>query len=238
MTTPRQHLADIFVELAGGNSAMPIEPAALLTALAAHSRELAGARACGVLFASAGTGSGEVYASEDGARELVLDAHHRGQGPGPHCRATGIPLPRTDLKGSAARHRWPHYVTRALALGYTEVAARPLRGRDQVIGALVLFGSEEAPITDEALALGQSLADIVTIALLRELELDRSRTLTGQLEHALTSRVGIEQAKGVLAAQRSLSLDEAFAMLRGHARARQRKLTEVARDVVEGRLVL
>ncbi|WJV47479.1 GAF and ANTAR domain-containing protein [Streptomyces flavofungini] len=237
MTTPQQHLADIFVELAGGNSDVLLDPPALLTALAAHSREIVGARACGVLLA-AGTGSGEVYASQDEARELVLDAHHRDQGPGPHCWATGAPVPRTDLRGSVVRHRWPHYVPRALALGYTEVAARPLRGRDQVIGALVLFGSEDAPLTDEALMLGQSLADIVAIVLLRDLELSRSRTLAGQLEHALTSRLIIEQAKGVLAAQRSLTMDEAFGILRGHARGRQRKLAAVAREVVEGRLVL
>ncbi|MFD0412910.1 ANTAR domain-containing protein [Streptomyces sp. NPDC127108] len=238
MTTPRQHLADIFVELAGGTPDMPLDPAVLLAALAAHSSELVGARACGVLCDLPGAESGEVYASEAGAKELLLDAHKRGQGPGPHCRETGKPVPRTDLRSPIARHRWPHYVPRALALGYTEVAARPLRGREQAIGALVLFGSEEAPLTDEALVFGQSLADIVAIALLRELELSRSRTLADQLEHALTSRLIIEQAKGVLAAQQSLAMDESFAILRGHARARQRKLTEVAREVVEGRLVL
>ncbi|ARX84925.1 GAF and ANTAR domain-containing protein [Streptomyces alboflavus] len=238
MTTPRQHLADVFVELAGGNPDLPLDPPALLAALADHSKELVGARACGVLAVLRGAESGEVYASEDGARDLILDAYHRGQGPGPRCRATGKPEPRTDLRTQIMRHRWSHYVPRALALGYTEVAARPLRGQEQVIGALVLFGSDEAPLTEEALAFGQSLADIAAIALLRSQELNRSRTLAGQLEHALSSRLIIEQAKGVLAAQRSLTMDDAFAILRGHARARQQKLTEVAREVTEGRLML
>ncbi|MER5300997.1 GAF and ANTAR domain-containing protein [Streptomyces lasiicapitis] len=238
MTTPRQRLASIFVELSGGNSGSPLDHPVLLTALAVRSRELVGARACSVLLAPAGSESGEVYASEPGARDLVLEAFNRGEGPGPYCRKTGNPVPRTDLRGRVACQRWPHYVSRALALGYTEVAARPLRGREEVIGALVLFGSGEAPLTEEALVFGQSLADIVAIALLRDRELDRSRVLAGQLEHALTSRLTIEQAKGVLAAQRSLSMDEAFAILRGHARARQRKLLEVAREVVEGRLIL
>ncbi|MFD9860269.1 ANTAR domain-containing protein [Streptomyces alboflavus] len=238
MTTPRQHLADIFVELAGGNPDLPLDPPVLLAALAAHSRDLVGAHACGVLVDLPGTGGGEVYASEAAAKDLILDAEQRSQGPGPYCRATGNPVPRTDLRRAVARQRWPHYVPRALALGYTEVAARPLRGREEPIGALVLFGGEKAPLTDEALEFGQSLADIVAIALTRDLELSRSRTLAGQLDHALTSRLVIEQAKGVLAAQRSLSMDEAFGILRGHARARQRKLTGVAQEVVEGRLTL
>lgn len=42
----------------------------------------------------------------------------------------------------------------------------------------------------------------------------------------------------MLAAQRSLTMNDAFAILRGHARARQQKLTEVAREVTEGRLML
>lgn len=238
MTTPRQRLASIFVELAGGSPDAPLDHRVLLTALAVRSRELVGARACSVLLAPAGAESGEVYASEAGAGELLHDAFDRGDGPGPYCRKTGNPVPRTDLRGRVARQRWPHYVPRALDLGYTEVAARPLRGREEAIGALVLFGSGDAPLTEEALVFGQSLADIVAIALLRDRELHRSRVLAGQLEHALTSRLTIEQAKGVLAAQRSLSMDGAFAILRGHARARQRKLLEVARDVVEGRLVL
>ncbi|EPH42778.1 GAF and ANTAR domain-containing protein [Streptomyces aurantiacus] len=238
MTTPRQQLAEIFVELAGGNPDAPLDAPVLLSALAVRSRELVGARACGVLVALAGADSGEAYASDAGARDLVLDAHHRGSGPGPYCRLTGQPMPRTDLRSPVARQRWPHYVPRALDLGYTEVAARPLRGREQTVGALVLFGGEDQQLTEEALEFGQSLADIAAIALLRDRELHRSRTLAGQLEHALTSRLTIEQAKGVLAAQRSLSLDDAFAILRGHARARQRKLTVVAREVVEGRLRL
>ncbi|GHC75842.1 GAF and ANTAR domain-containing protein [Streptomyces flavofungini] len=239
MTTPRQHLADIFVELSGGSPESPLDSPGLLAALAVRSRELLGVRACSVL-AGAGdsTDAAEVYASEEPARELVLDAHLRQQGPGPQCWDTGRPLPRTDLTGLMARQRWPYYAPRALALGHTHVAARPLRGRDRTVGALVLFGSDQEPVTDEGLRLGQSLADIVAIAVLRERELHRSHTRTDQLEHALTSRLAIEQAKGILAARKSLSMDESFAILRGHARSHQRKLAEVAREVVEGRLAL
>ncbi|MCI3931835.1 GAF and ANTAR domain-containing protein [Streptomyces sp. AN091965] len=236
MTMSQQRLAEAFVELAGGAPGDPVDPSALLAALAARGSELLGARACAVLGEPSESGEAQVYASETAARDLALGVHQEDEGPGAYCRETGRPVPRTDLENPVVRLRWPHYVPRALALGYTHVAARPLRGRERTVGALVLLGSPEEPVTDEGLAIGQSLADIVATALLREDELRRSHTLAGQLQHALTSRLVIEQAKGILAASRALTMDEAFALLRGYARSHQRKLAGVARDVVEGRL--
>ncbi|MET7575584.1 ANTAR domain-containing protein [Streptomyces sp. NPDC005492] len=83
-------------------------------------------------------------------------------------------------------------------------------------------------------SLGRSLADFTAVILERSREADRSRTLTAQLEHALTSRVVIEQAKGVLATRRAMTPDEAFDRLRKHARSRQRPLRDVAGEVVAG----
>jgi hypothetical protein len=65
-----------------------------------------------------------------------------------------------------------------------------------------------------------------------EFLLERSR----QLETALTSRIVIEQAKGVLAERLSMQVDAAFAVLRREARNSQRKIHEVAADVVSGQL--
>jgi AmiR/NasT family two-component response regulator len=55
-----------------------------------------------------------------------------------------------------------------------------------------------------------------------------------QLQHALNSRVVIEQAKGVLAERKSVSMDAAFDSLRHHARSHNLKLTDVALAVVRG----
>jgi hypothetical protein len=53
-----------------------------------------------------------------------------------------------------------------------------------------------------------------------------------QLEHALASRVRVEQAIGVLAERHRLRPREAFDLLRGAARSRGRRVTEMAQDVV------
>ena len=46
----------------------------------------------------------------------------------------------------------------------------------------------------------------------------------------------IEQAKGVLAERAQIGVDAAFARLRTHARDHNRRLSEVARELIDGRL--
>jgi AmiR/NasT family two-component response regulator len=58
------------------------------------------------------------------------------------------------------------------------------------------------------------------------------------LQHALDSRVAIEQAKGMLAERTKLDMDQAFRMLRTFARDSRRHLTAVAEAVVAGTLSL
>ncbi|WP_157376412.1 ANTAR domain-containing protein [Amycolatopsis azurea] len=66
--------------------------------------------------------------------------------------------------------------------------------------------------------------------------LRESRILSTQLQHALTSRIHIEQAKGFLVHQADISLDDAFRLLRGYSRRTSRRLVEVAHDVVTKQL--
>ncbi|WP_116244061.1 ANTAR domain-containing protein [Nocardiopsis sp. FIRDI 009] len=64
-------------------------------------------------------------------------------------------------------------------------------------------------------------------------EVERLRHTVAQLEHALHSRVTVEQAIGVLAERHTLLPREAFEKLRSSARSRGRKVADLARDVVE-----
>ena len=64
-------------------------------------------------------------------------------------------------------------------------------------------------------------------------ELDRERRTVEQLQGALDSRVVIEQAKGILAAENKISIDQAFALLRRHANDRNATLRAVAEAVVQ-----
>ena len=63
-------------------------------------------------------------------------------------------------------------------------------------------------------------------------EAHRLRTTVGQLEHALTARIRIEQAIGVLAERHRIRPRQAFEQLRAAARNRGRKVIDIATDVV------
>jgi len=54
-----------------------------------------------------------------------------------------------------------------------------------------------------------------------------------QLQHALTSRIAIEQAKGILSERLGLDMEGAFALLRYAARSTRVKLQDLAVAVVE-----
>jgi len=83
-----------------------------------------------------------------------------------------------------------------------------------------------------------ALAAVAAARMAAERALDEALALTGQLQRALDSRVVIEQAKGIVAARDSLDMSHAFDLLRRYSRTRGRKIHDVARDVVEGRLQL
>jgi hypothetical protein len=63
-------------------------------------------------------------------------------------------------------------------------------------------------------------------------EAHRLRTTVGQLEHALTARIRIEQAIGVLAERHRIRPRQAFEQLRSAARNRGRRVIDIASDVV------
>ena len=109
----------------------------------------------------------------------------------------------------------------------------PMRARGQVVGVLTLIGDGSGHLDAAQRQLAEALADAAASAILSRRELRRSETLAGQLQHALSSRVLIEQAKGILAERWQVSVSEAFRLLREHARAHNLPLRELAREVTE-----
>jgi len=63
-------------------------------------------------------------------------------------------------------------------------------------------------------------------------EAARLAVTVSQLEHALTARVRVEQAIGVLAERHRLRSRDAFDLLRSAARNRGRRVLDIAEDVV------
>lgn len=114
----------------------------------------------------------------------------------------------------------------------------PLRLRDRTIGSLKLMQADGEQLTEGDLVIARALADIAAIGILHERTLRETEALAAQLQHALSIRVIIEQAKGVVSYMNGVPIDEAFTLIRSYARNHGERLGEVARRIVERRLTL
>jgi GAF domain-containing protein len=225
-------LATTFVKLAD-TLVVGFDMVDLLQSLVETSAELLDYSAAGLVL-SDGLGPLEPVAStnEDIAR-LLSSEISSGVGPTVECVTGGGAV---DLHDFDAPNNWPDYSAQALSLGLRSVHAVPLRLRERVIGALAIYNDLPGTITATDSAIAQSLADVATISILQERALRESDIAVDQLQHALDSRVLIEQAKGVVSYVRNVGMDEAFALLRSYSRSNNVALREVASLVVNRRL--
>jgi GAF domain-containing protein len=171
-----------------------------------------------------------VAASTEQTRLLELFQLQNQEGPCLDCYHSGQGVACADL--TAAPQRWPQFATAARDQGFAAVQAVPMRLREQTLGALNLFRSSPDAIPTDATAIAQSFANVATISLLQVRALRHSEMVTEQLQSALNSRLLIEQAKGILAERRHISLTQAFTLMRAYARNHNRLLSQVARAII------
>ncbi|PSM38231.1 transcriptional regulator [Streptomyces dioscori] len=140
---------------------------------------------------------------------------------------------RGDARPGEADSRWPQFTVHLRQAGYSLATALPMRLRQETIGSLLLLRSADRPLDADDLALAQTLTDAATIGLLHARTIRQQDTVNEQLHTALQSRIIIEQAKGLLAARRNISLNQAFEIMRRHARQHRLLLSGVARDIID-----
>ncbi|WP_299035823.1 GAF and ANTAR domain-containing protein [uncultured Pseudokineococcus sp.] len=228
-----QRLAEVFVELAD-TLVDEFDVVDFLQVLTERAVELLGADAAGLMLADQRGGLRLMTSTTQRAGSLEAFEIQSSEGPCMDCFATGAPVVNVDLAG--AGERWPAFTAAAAEQGYGAAHALPLRLRGHVVGAMNLFTDAAVRLGEEDVAVGQSMADIATIGLLQQRSLREQTVLSEQLQGALTSRVLVEQAKGVLAERAGVDVGEAFALMRSHARRRGTTLTSIATAVVEGSL--
>jgi GAF domain-containing protein len=171
-----------------------------------------------------------VTAVSPDSKELELSQEEHQEGPCRDAYETGEVVRVTDVRQESAR--WPHYSATATRLGLAGVAGIPMRDRGEVIGALNIYSREPREWSDGDIAVAVVLADVATSYVLNASKLHDQEQLSEQLQQALESRVVIEQAKGITAQRKSVTVDHAYQLMRGHARNNHASLRTVAEAIV------
>jgi len=204
----------------------------LLTLLAHRCVEVLNVSAAGLMLVAPEGDLRVVASSSEEMRVVELFEIQSEEGPCPDCYRTGEPTLCRNLAEDGAR--WPQFGPVALKAGFQSVRALPMRLRGVTIGALNLFRTDEGVLDDADVVAAQALADVATIAILQHRASAQAHIVIEQLNHALQSRIAIEQAKGVIAERSRLDMDQAFAWLRHHARSNNVLLVDVAHAVIDG----
>jgi transcriptional regulator with GAF, ATPase, and Fis domain len=229
-TISAERLAEVFVEVAD-TLVDEFDVIEFLQMVTSRTSDLVEAHAAGLLMADERGHLQLLAASDERAEMIELFQVQSHQGPCQDCYRGGVAVINADLREATAI--WPHFAPRAVAAGFRSVHAFPLRLRSRVIGALNVFGTDVGEMSPQDARIIQALADVATIGLLQERAIRRNAALAGQLQNALSSRIVIEQAKGVLAHIHGITPDLAFTRLRDYCRRHNARLSATARQVVE-----
>lgn len=232
-TSREQRLAETFLVLAD-SLVSGFDVVGLFDDLTGACVELIEVSAAGLMLVDHSGRLQVMASSSERSRLLELLELQNDEGPCLDCHRTGQAVLVHDL--AAQRRRWPRFSDAALQVGFGAVYALPMRLRDETVGALNLFHERAEALDPTAVRLAQGLADIATIGLLQQRAVQRGADLAEQLQNALNSRVTIEQAKGVIAERHNVGMHTAFELIRGHARRTGRNLSEVAAEVIAGKL--
>lgn len=176
-------------------------------------------------------GKARTVATSD-ERAALIDEEQYGDNEGPclHAMRTGQMV---EVGDQTTDVRWPLYRDGALALGLKCSLSFPLTADGEPIGALNLYGYDRPhAFSDTDRQRGATFAAQASTALTIAIRLAKQSELADQLQEALKSRSTIDQAMGVLMGQQRCDAETAFSLLRTHSQNNNRKLRDVAADII------
>lgn len=203
-----------------------------LNGVVLRSTELVGASAAGLVLADPRGAPDLVMASPHQRR--VLDLLSLGVSDGPWGEVIGSGRPVVNLAPDEARRRWPRFVAAADAQGLGTTHVVPVRLGAEALGALGLLFEGGRLLEDDDLAVCRAMAAVALVALLQERTPRQKEILAEQLRSALTHKVTVEQAKGVVAERLGVDVDQAHALIAGFGRRHRRRLSAIAGDLLNG----
>lgn len=188
--------------------------------------------------AAAVTIAADDHALNFAASDPRIDELHRLQlemGQGPTVETLRYNEAR-HVEDTGSEHRWPDFCQAAAAAGFGSCIVLPLRTDRRPAGAIALYAQDSAAFGGAShdialLFAAQGGTAVHNAALYRA-----ARQMVHNLHAALESRAVIEQAKAILQAEFGVSPDEAFRLLSQMSQRRNRKVRQIAAELVSGRL--
>jgi GAF domain-containing protein len=178
-----------------------------------------------------GAGGGHT-AAFTGPRAVTVDEWQYQQGHGPclAAAAANITVTVPDLAGES---RWPDWVDGAMGAGVHSCVSIGLPLRDSVSGAFNVYALKPHAFDDEAVILAQTFAGYAAVAMANACLYAGPATPVDHLAAAMDSRAVIEQAKGVIMAERHCTADEAFAILAKVSEYSHQEIHDVAMALID-----
>jgi hypothetical protein len=233
---------------------------------AAQGHRVSVADVCAVAVSSAALSGGWVAAARGGGPDFVMCVTGPGgerlaevqlmlgEGPCYDVLASAAPVLAGDLDDTEFSRRWPAFTPAARQLGAEAVFVFPLIAEAIRAGVLGLYRGSPGPLSRRQLGDLLILADVATVMLLGSVhgdiedgdgdiedgagDIEDGDGLGGQARDLALHRAEIDQATGMLTVQLGVSAAEAFVRLRAYAYAQDRRLADVAGDIVARRLRL
>lgn len=195
------------------------------------------------VIAQGAPGAGHIMCVTDEVGEQLAELQITlGEGPCLEVVASGAPVLVSDLDDGDAARRWPGFTPQACQASAAAIFALPLQIGAIRAGALGLYRDKPGPLSSLEFSDALLLADAAVVVLLESQHLDGEAAAgagpDGQPPNLARHRAEIDQATGMVSAQLDVAIGEAFVRLRAYAYAQDRRLSEVARDIVARRLRL
>lgn len=203
----------------------------LLHRLTDHARGVVAAAGAGILVEDRAGRLQFAAASDDRIVEIERHQQRIEDGACYDAYAGNRIMAIADLEAEA---RWPSYRARALAAGLRAVLAVPVRAYGRTVGVVNVYRGEPTEWGADDQAFSEVLAALAAGYLVHADHGMAQQQLTDNLQRAIDTRDLIGQAKGVIMQRHGVDADAAFALLRTWSQHHNRKLREVAQDVVAG----
>ncbi len=155
------------------------------------------------------------------------------EGAGGPCLDAAATTSTVTVPDLTREERWPHYTPAALVAGVHSSMSVGLPVHETVTGALNMYSTAADAFDDEAVVIAQTFAGYAAVALANAHLYDATATLAQHMQAAMEHRAVIEQAKGIIMADRRCGPDEAFAILNRMSQDTNRKLRDVALALVQ-----